>query len=175
MNRREPDRRTIDAARNARQHRRAFSLVDLTLTMLIMGIIAATTAPKFSSAMMRYQVDAAARRIEADINYVQSQARFTNAACSLTFSASPPSYTTTGVANLNNSGQAYAVNLTTIGYSVALATSINGGASLTYNASGVPQAGSPLVALTSGTITITNGNQIKTVTIDPVTGKARRS
>ncbi len=176
MNRCEQNRRSLSAARRAVvRNRRGFTLVDLTLTLLILGIVTATAAPKLSTTVLRYQVDAAARRVEADINYVQGHARYTSAPCSLTFTASPPSYTTTGVAQINNSGQAYAVNLTTLGYSVALSASINGGASLTYNASGVPQAGSPLVALTSGTITITSGNQTKTVTIDPVTGKARRS
>ena len=176
MNLHQQHRRSLPAARCAvARSRRGFTLVDLTLTLLILGIVTATAAPKLSTTVLRYQVDAAARRVEADINYVQGHARYTSAPCSLTFTASPPSYTTTGVAQINNSGQAYAVNLNTIGYSVALSASLNGGTTLSYTASGVPQAGSPLVALTSGTITITSGNQTKTVTIDPVTGKARRS
>ena len=169
-------RRSLPAARFAAVgNRRGFTLVDLTLTLLILGIVTATATPKLSATVLRYQVDAAARRVEADINYIQSHARYTSAPCSITFTASPPSYTTTGVTHVNNSGQAYAVNLNTIGYSVALSASLNGGATLAYTANGVPQAGSPLVALTSGTITITRGTQTKTVTIDPVTGKARRS
>ncbi len=155
--------------------RDGFSLVDLTLTLLILGIVTATAAPRLSAAVLYYQIDGAARRIEADLNYVQSYARYANVPCSLTFSNNPPSYTTTGVLHTNNSGQAYSVNLATVGYSVSLAPGINGGSSITYTASGLPQAGSPLVALTSGTITITSGNQTRTVTIDPVTGKARRS
>ena len=176
MNLHQQHRRSLPAVRcAAARSRRGFTLVDLTLTLLILGIVTATAAPKLSTTVLRYQVDAAARRVEADINYVQSHARYTSAPCSITFVASPPSYTTTGVAQINNSGQAYAVNLNTIGYSVALSASLNGGATLAYTASGVPQAGSPLVALTSGTITITRGTHTKTVTIDPVTGKARRS
>ncbi len=176
MNLHQQHRRSFSAVRGAAaRSRRGFTLVDLTLTLLILGIVTATATPKLSATVLRYQVDAAARRVEADINYVQGHARYTSAPCSLTFTASPPSYTTTGVAQINNSGQAYAVNLNTIGYSVALSASLNGGTTLSYTASGVPQAGSPLVALTSGTITITSGNQTKTVTIDLVTGKARRS
>ena len=176
MNLHQQHRRSFSAASfAAARSRRGFTLVDLTLTLLILGIITATATPKLSATVLRYQVDAAARRVEADINYIQSHARYTSAPCSITFTASPPSYTTTGVTHVNNSGQTYAVNLNTIGYSVALSASINGGSSLTYNASGVPQAGLPLAALTSGTITITRGNQTKTVTIDPVTGKAKRS
>ena len=68
-----------------------------------------------------------------------------------------------------------ASNVGTVGYTVALSASMNGGTSISYTASGFPQAGSPLAALTSGTVTITGGNQTRTVTIDPVTGKASRS
>ena len=176
MNRCEQNRRSLPTARRAVVWRRCgFAIIDLTLTLLIMGIIMATAVPKLYAAVRYYQVEAAARRIEADINYVRGYARFANVPCSLTFSASSPSYTTTGVPEINNSGQAYAVDLATIGYTVSLSASINGGASVTYTAAGVPQAGSPLTALTSGTITITNGNQTRTITIDPVTGKAQRS
>ena len=152
-----------------------FSLVDLTLTLLILGIMTAAAGPKLSTTVLSYHADAAARRIEADINYVRGHALYTSAPCSITFQSSPPSYTTTGVPQINNSGQAYSVNLSTIGYSVSLTASLNGGPGITYTATGVPQAGSPLAALSSGTITITSGNQTRTVTIDPVTGKAKRS
>lgn len=150
-------------------------MIDLTLTILILGILAATAAPRLSGAILYYQVDAAARRIEADINYIQSYARYTNSTCSLTFNASPAGYTTVGVPHLNNSGQAYAVSFVELGYPVSLVVDLNSGSTLSYTPSGVAQAGSPLTGITTGTITITSGNQTRTVTIDPATGKARRS
>lgn len=155
--------------------RRGFTLIDLTLTVLILGIVAAAAAPRFSGALLFYQVDAAARRIEADINYVRTYARFTNQACSLTFSATSPTYTTTGVPHTNNSGRAYDVDLAALGYPVTLQANFDGGRSVTFNPSGNPQVGSPLVGLTSGTITISSGVQTRTIIIDAVTGKARRS
>lgn len=155
--------------------RRGFTLIDLTLTVLILGIVAAAAAPRFSGAMLYYQVDAATRRIEADINYVRSYARFTNQSCSLTFSATAPTYTTTGVLHTNNSARVYDVDLAALGYPVTVQANLDGGRSVTFNSSGNPQVGSPLVGLTAGTITITSGVQTRTVTIDAVTGKARRS
>ncbi len=155
--------------------RAGFSLVDLTLTMLILGILTATAAPRLSGAMTWYRADGAARRIEADLNYVREQARSTNSACSLVFSAISPKYTTTGVLEINNSGNSYAVDLGALGYPVTVTANINGGTSITYSETGFPQAGSPLSALTLGTITITSGKQTRTVTIDPITGKAHRS
>lgn len=155
--------------------RTGFSLIDLTLTCLILGIIAAVSAPRFANAVRHYQLDAAARRIEADINYVQATARMSNRACSLTFAANAPTYTTTNVPHLDRSGRDYAVDLSDLGYVVTCQSNINGGRSVTYSPSGIAQAGSPLVGLTSGVITITAGGNTRTVTIDPVTGRARRS
>jgi type II secretory pathway pseudopilin PulG len=149
--------------------------VDLALTALIIGIVAAVATPRFASTVQYYQVDAAARRIEADINYVQSSARLTNRSCSLTFSASQPTYTTTGVPHLDNSGRDYAVDLAALGYPVSLQVNLNGGRTISYSPTGVAQAGSPLTGLTTASITITAGAQTRAITVDPVTGKARRS
>jgi hypothetical protein len=80
-----------------------------------------------------------------------------------------------GVAQIDNSGNSYSVDLSALGYQVALTSNIDGGKSITYSATGFPQAGSPLVAMTSGIITVACGGQTRTITIDPVTGKARRS
>lgn len=154
---------------------RGFTLVDFTLAVLILGIVAAVVAPRFSNAIVFYQVEAAARRIEADLNYVRGYARITNQACSLTFAASTPTYSTTGVSHTNNSGETYTVDLTAIGYPVTVQANLDGGRTVTFNPNGNPQTGSPLVGLTSGTITITSGSQLRTVIIDPVTGRARRT
>ena len=176
MNLPQQHRRSLPAARcAAARSRRGFTLVDLTLTLLILGIVTAAAAPKLSAAVLRYQVEGAARRIEADINYVQATARFTSATCTLSFSNSPASYTTTGVTQINNSNQAYSVNLGTLGYAVSITPQINGSSGVTYLADGSPRASVGLAAITSATITITNGNQTRTVTIDPITGRARRS
>lgn len=155
--------------------RQGFSLLDMVLTVLILGIVSAVASPRLASTVQFYYVDAAARRIEADINYVQSSARLTNSVCTLTFAAGTPTYTTTNVSHIDNSGRNYAVDLAALGYTVSLQTNIDGGRVVTYLPNGTPQAGSPLTALNSGVITITAGSQTRLVTIDPVTGKARRS
>lgn len=155
--------------------RRGFTLVDLTLTILILGIVAAVSAPRFQDAILYYQVDAATRRIEADINYVRHYAKFTNQSCSLTFAPNGPTYTTTGVPHTNNSGRPYAVDLVASGCPVTVQANLDGGRQITFNASGHPQVGSPAAGLTSGVITVTSGRHSRTVVIDAATGKARRS
>ncbi|MBM4074621.1 MAG: hypothetical protein FJ267_03145 [Planctomycetes bacterium] len=155
--------------------RRGFTLVDLTLTMLILSILTAVAAPKLSTSMAYYQVESASRRLEADINFVRDQARASSAPCSITFTTSPPSFTTTGVTHTDNSGRPYSINLSNLGYSISMTVAINGTTGVTFNQNGMPSAGSPLSPVTSGTITVTSLNQSRTVTIDPATGKARRS
>ncbi len=176
-----PLRRDVPARHRALPSLRSgFSLVDIALTVLILGIAAAAAAPRLNNALQYWQVDGAARRIEADLNYIRAYAKFANTTCNVTFTngatmSSPKIYTATGVPHTNNSGQPYSVDLSTLGYPVLTVINFNGTSSLTYTANGYPQAGSPLVALTTGTILITRGNISRTITIDPVTGKARRS
>ena len=155
--------------------RAGMSYVDLTLTTMILGLIAAIASPKFSDAMAYNHADSAIRRIEADLNYVRGQACYANTPCSITFVASPPSFTTTGVPHTNNSGVPYAVNFSQLGYSISLAANMNSTSSVTYSVTGVPSAGLPLSVLTLNTITVTSGKWTRTVSVDPVTGRARRS
>lgn len=53
----------------------AFSLVELTMVMVIIAILAAMAVPRFANSIARSRVDAAARRITADIALVQRNAR----------------------------------------------------------------------------------------------------
>ena len=46
--------------------RRGFTLIALTITVLITGIVAAVAAPKFANSIIRYKIDAAAMRIAGD-------------------------------------------------------------------------------------------------------------
>ena len=149
--------------------------VDLTLTSIILGILAAVASPKFSDALAYNQADSAIRRIEADLNYVRGQARFSNAPCTISFTASPPSFTTTGVPHTNNSNAAYAVEFAKLGYNISLTANFNTTTSVTYSYIGMPSAGSPLVPLTAGTITVKSGKWTRTLTVDPNTGRALRS
>src|SRR5204863_23675 len=55
--------------------RRAFSLIEITLVLMVMGVLAALAVPRYASALARYRADAAARRIVADLDLARTTAR----------------------------------------------------------------------------------------------------
>lgn len=52
-----------------------FTLLELVIVILIVGIIAAAAQPRFAGALANYRVDAAAHRLAADLGYASSLAR----------------------------------------------------------------------------------------------------
>lgn len=53
----------------------AFTLLELVIVILIIGIITAVAQPRFASALSNYRVEAAANRLAADLGYASSMAR----------------------------------------------------------------------------------------------------
>lgn len=166
------DRPLIVRLTSKRTRRRAFTLIDLTVTLLILGIVAAVAVPKFSQSLDIIRADSAARHIAADLNYARHRAQVSSQSVPVNFIESPASYAMPTTPHLNRSGETYAVRLADSGMNVRLAVNLQGGKSMTYNNYGLPFAGSPLSAMTSGTITIGSGAAAKTVIINPQTGRA---
>lgn len=55
--------------------RSAFSIIELVVTLAIVGVIAAIALPRFSSASVNYRAEGAARRLAAEINSAREEAR----------------------------------------------------------------------------------------------------
>lgn len=162
----------LQNVRHNRNRRNAFTLLDLTITILILGIVAAIALPKFAQSLDQIRVDSAARFIAADLNYARHRAQISSQNVPVNFTTSPAGYSLPTTPHLNRSGASYAVNLADAGYNVTLSLSLQGNSSVTYNPFGLPLAGTPLSAMSSGTITVTSGTKAKTVTISPQTGRA---
>jgi Tfp pilus assembly protein FimT len=157
----------------AGQRRRAgFALIDLTVTVLIIGIVAAVAVPRFTQSLDIIRADSAARHIVADLNYARHRAQMSSRSVPVNFTQSPASYAMPTTPHLNRSGATYSVNLPDAGLNVQLAVNIQGTKSVTYNNYGLPLAGSPLVPVTSGTITVQSGAASKVVLINAQTGRA---
>ncbi len=152
--------------------RAGFTLIDLTITILILGIVAAIAVPRFAQSLDLIRVDSAARYIAADLNYARHRAQVSSQNVPINFTPAPAGYTLPTTPHLNRSGASYSVNLADTGLNVALALNLQGNTSVTYNSFGLPFVGSPLAAMTSGTITVSSGLKSKTVSINPQTGRA---
>lgn len=159
--------------------RRGISLIELTITMLIVGILAAVASPQFSSALAHYRVEAVAARVTADLNYVRRTAMNTSSNRSLEFTINPggqhqyKSIGSTAVSDPNHPGQDYIVSVPSIAPNVDLqSVSFDGNSKVVFNHYGLPLTGSPLGPLAAATIVIASGSEQRTIVVDPLTGKA---
>lgn len=148
--------------------RRAFTLVDLTITVLIIGIMSAVATPKFVDAMIYRRADAAANRVAADLNLARRTAVSSGKPQVVNFTLVTSVYAMPGVTDIDHPGQTYSVDLTSTRYAVTL-SSINFGASgtatsITFDMYGRPDYG--------GSVTIQTGTQTRVVNVDADTGRA---
>jgi Tfp pilus assembly protein FimT len=67
------------------RQRQGFTLADLMITVLILGILSAVTAPKMMNTMGRLQVEAAAKHVAADLRYARQLAKVHGTNQSVTF------------------------------------------------------------------------------------------
>jgi type IV fimbrial biogenesis protein FimT len=94
-----------------RDARRGVSLLELTVTVLILGIIAAIASPTYSSSLQNYRTEVASQRILQDIEQTRQIARQTNSSRTITFSTISQSYTIAGSGSLDHVGQSYEIPL----------------------------------------------------------------
>ena len=170
-------------------HRRAFSLMELVIAVLIMGILAAVAAPRFTGSLCELRAEAAAKRIAADLNYARRMAMTTESRQRVHFytnNVTDPNdqvYELMDQLHLDHSDQAYVVDLGQSAYparitSVAF-TNSNGFTAprrMQFDIFGVPAAGQPpgdpLAPLVSGQVVVTLGTAQRTVVVNAVTGEA---
>lgn len=150
---------------NDRARRCGFTLVELTIVVLITGIMVAVAVPRFVDALSYHRAEAAAKRIEADLKWARQQALSNSAPQTVQFSPGTDDYTIPGMDDLDHTGQTYAVDLAAYPYSASLESATLGGDSnVQFDRYGQPDSG--------GTITVQSGPFQRTVTIDPDVGAA---
>lgn len=158
---------------NENPGRDGFTLAELVIAVLVMGILAAVAAPQFAQALNHYHLEAATARIISDLDMARQHARRIGKNQPISFSL-PDSYTLTGMTDPDHPAQEHAVNLTQAGHPVTITTAdFDTDTTVTFDMYGHPLAGSPLTPLASdGTVQIAIGGQSRSITINAVTGKA---
>jgi prepilin-type N-terminal cleavage/methylation domain-containing protein len=141
--------------------RRAFTVIELVIVIMITSIFAAVAAPAFLDSLLFHRVESAARRVKADIDYQRQRARLTSTAQSVTFAAS--TYTLSGAKSLNDPTQVYAVNLRQSPYSLDSATANFASTQvITFDGYGAPSSG--------GTVVLSAKTHQCTITVNGTTG-----
>jgi prepilin-type N-terminal cleavage/methylation domain-containing protein len=150
----------------ARRRPGGFSLLELTVVLLLTAICAAVALPRWANSLQSFRADSAAKRIAADLALAQSEAYSTSAAKTVRFSVGSSQYTLEGVRPLGRSAGTYTVSLAGDPYRCAIAAvwGQTGEQSITFDGYGKPSRG--------GTITIAAGSVQKSIVVSPDSGAA---
>ncbi len=149
------------------RHRSAFTLVDLTVYLVLTCVLAAIGMPRYAGALRNFRAAQAANRVAADLALAQWTAKSTSAAAGTTvsFDVTNSAYAIPGVPGTTGPASAYAVALSATPYNATLVSATFGGAaSVTFDRYGQPSSG--------GNVVIAVGVVQKTVTLDAGSGKA---
>jgi Tfp pilus assembly protein FimT len=142
---------------------RAFSIFELIIVLLIMSILTAVAAPAFYDSLLFHRVESAARRVKADLELAQTQARLTSTAQTVAFTNSASSYTLSNTKSLDKPNLAYTVDLTKQPYTLnSAAANFSGAQTISFNGYGTPSS--------SGTVVLTAKSHQCTVTVNGTTG-----
>lgn len=149
--------------------RGGFTLLELTIVVLLVGILAAAAAPRIGEAVTRQQADAAARRIKADLEWARRSARLAGLSRTVAVNVTTNRYDMAGIADPNHPGQTYGVDLGQTGYAVTLASVTpppaqgSSTTNITFDMYGRPAK--------DATVVIQQGSEQRTVRVDGVTGQ----
>lgn len=142
-----------------------FSLIELVMVLMIVGILAAIAVPRYAAALGRYRAASAAQRVVAELALARSNARQASVACTVAFTPAqarlvitwqPPDAAVPLTRTTNLAASPYEVQMTS--------ASFGGDASVTFDGYGVPDSG--------GTVVLTSGGVSRTIELNAHSGKA---
>jgi prepilin-type N-terminal cleavage/methylation domain-containing protein len=145
--------------------RPGYTLAELAIVALIIGIMAAVAVPKYLRSISQFRAESAAKRIAADLMYARESAINQGVHQKVVFATATNSYLMPDVANPNSSAVAYSVDLAFGDYpATLLAADFGGSETVTFDIDGQPDAG--------GSLTVDADGHQRTVKLDAVTGHA---
>ena len=148
--------------------RYGFSLIEMTIVLLILGILAGVTAPKYVDSMQELRVQSAARKVVADFEFARQEALSQGVSKTLVFNFTNNAYEILGTSDPDHSNLPYTISLAGEPYAVTLSNSagVTDGSpvSVTYNPFGRPDVG--------GSLILSTGDKQRTVTINRASGRA---
>jgi type IV fimbrial biogenesis protein FimT len=140
-----------------------FTIMELMVVLLVMGIVAATATPSFYASLRYHEIETAARRVMLDLEQARHAARVKSEPQSLTFT-SATTYTLSSGASLQGSSQTYVVDLSTTPYELdGVTLNLGGPTSVTFDGYGNASVG--------GTIVLEIGDKTRTITLNQSNGE----
>lgn len=156
---------TQSVAASVRRAEAGFSLIELTLVTVIIGIVAAMAMPRYADALTRYHADAAAQRIVVDLARAQSHAKATSRSTTVWFGTEMDRVKILELTNRDGDVSTYATALDAEPYFANLTSADFGGDEyIIFDGYGQPDSG--------GTATLRCGGVQRILTINATTGEA---
>lgn len=136
-----------------------FTLIEVTLVVAIIAVMAAMALPRMAAATDRRRADLIARKVAADLTWVQAAARARCTTATLTVDATGKSYTMAGMTDASRvvSGLTVTFNDAPFSGKVTPASTV-----VSFNSSGIPSA--------SVTLTCTSGSASRNVVLTRPSG-----
>ncbi|MEM8945430.1 MAG: GspH/FimT family pseudopilin [Planctomycetota bacterium] len=139
------------SSRKQIQRRRGMTVIELSITVLVMGILAAVVAPSYVAAINRYRVDLAASRIVADLRFAQAESQRIGQTRTVQFDVSNDRYTLVDVADIDNSASTYVVELVDDPFLASLVSASFGfSANVSFDMFGRPDSSGAVVVQAGG-------------------------
>lgn len=143
--------------------RRGFTIMELVVVLLVMGIVAATATPSFYVSLQYHELETAARRVVLDLEQARHTAQVKSETQTLTFTSATTYTLSPGIASLKSAGETYQVNLAGPPYELDSVTlNLGGATAVSFDGYGSTAA--------SGTIVLARGNRTRTVTLNGTAG-----
>jgi prepilin-type N-terminal cleavage/methylation domain-containing protein len=147
------------AIRLNHRSRDAYTLVELVVVVLLLGIFASVAAPKYGEALASYKVNCAARRIAADLRMARDYAERLSQAEAVDFNAANESYAMSTMRNPDRPALAYTVSLTASQYPVDIVSALFGAVdAVQFDMYGRPN--------NSGTVVVQSKTYQRTIEVD---------
>ena len=126
--------------------RGAFTLIELILTLVIVGLAASVAAPRYASALSRYRLDMAAGRVAADLRRAGEHANASSTPVDVTFDLAAGRITAAGLPSLRDHSRDQVTDLTVEPYGVSITSAaFEGRTSVGFDGFGQPRAGGAVV------------------------------
>lgn len=91
--------------------RRGFTLIDLTLTLFIIGLFAAIALPRYGQLVTKFRADAVADQMAADLNFARQQAKLKGTTQAVQFDAAANQYELIGLSDIDHPESPYLIGL----------------------------------------------------------------
>jgi Tfp pilus assembly protein FimT len=134
-------------------------MIELVIVVLILGILAATAAPRYTDALDTTYARAAALRVKSDLAYARQLARQTSTEQQVAFNVAANSYSLVGEKSRDRRNRDYIVVLGSNEFNSKINSAVfNGLASVTFDIHGH--------ANNAGTVVVQSGSRAETVVVD---------